>query len=458
MNEGFLTSRAFYKSMLALAIPIAIQSLITSSLNMVDSVMVGQLGATSIAAVGVGNKITQVLTLILSGFGSGAAIFAAQYWGRGDKEGIRKVFFLTFTIMTTVSLLFTAIIAIWTPMFIHIFTNDASVVGPSSHFLRILSISYFFTALTVLFSTVLKTMGEVKVPLYISILAIGLNSGLNYFVIFGHMGFPQMGIEGAAMATCFARLIQCSLLLILVIKHLDLSIRGFTFDLPLFKDYLIVAVPSIINFLFWTLGQTAYFWVYAHMGTDELAAVTLIDPLLFFFMALFIGLSDAAAVMVGNSIGAGEEDKAFINAKRFIVLTFLLSLIVAAGVYLITPVFISIYRVNHQVVGFAHSILTAYIFIITVQMLNMVNNVGVLRAGGDTKFVMYIDMGGVWLIGLPLAASGAFLFHFPIFLVYVCANSHEFVRAILGIRRTFSRKWMRNVVSRTSVSQLKEAT
>lgn len=449
MREGLLSSRTFYMSLISLAIPIAIQSLITSSLGMVDSIMVGQLGAASIASVGVGNKITQVLTLILQGFGSGAAIFAAQYWGRKDRNGIKKMLFLSFLIMGMVSLVFTLFISIFPNVFVSIFTNDPDVVGPSSQFLRILSISYFFTALTILFATILKTMGEVRVPLYISILAIGLNSGLNYFVIFGHMGFPRLGIEGAAMATCLARVIQCLLLFFLILKHLNISIRGFNwrkaFDVPLFKDYLTVAIPSIINHTFWTLGQTAYFWIYAHMGTDQLAAVTLIDPLLSFFMAWFIGLSDAASVMVGNSIGADDEERAFANAKRFVLLTFLFSLVAGLAVFFASPVFISIYNVNAEVVHFAHAILLTYIFIISAQMLNMVNNIGVLRAGGDTKFVMYLDMLGVWLVGLPLAAGGAFVFHLPIFIVYGLANSHEYARAVIGIRRTLSKKWIRKI-------------
>jgi putative MATE family efflux protein len=443
-------SNQFYKRMLTLAIPIAIQTLLTSSLHMVDSMMVGQLGVKSIAAVGVANKITTILILVLQGFGTGAAIFAAQYWGQKDKRGIRKILYITIQIMSIFSLLFTAIILLFTNQFIQIFTNDQSVIEIGSGFLRIMSLSYLVTALTVVFSTILKSMGEVKLPLYIAILAIAINTLLNYLLIFGNFGFSEMGVEGAALGTLIARSIQTILLFMLISRSLSLSFRSLKrddlLDWGLIKNYFSITIPSIINHAAWTLGETSYFWVYAQMGTDELAAVTLIDPILFFFMALFIGLSDASQVMVGNSIGAHKEEQAYEDAKRFLFLTSLLSIFAGIGIVLISPWFVSIYNINETVAEFAKSVLFVYAFLVIGKMMNMVNNIGVLRAGGDTKFVLYVDMIGVWVIGLPLAAAGAFWFSLPVYFVFGLANSHEYVRAFLGIKRTFSKKWIRNVV------------
>jgi putative MATE family efflux protein len=444
-------TKSFYQKMLTLAVPIAIQSLITSSLQMVDSLMVGQIGVISIAAVGVGNKITSILILILQGFGSGAAIFASQYWGRKDREGIKRIFFLTVNIVTIFSLLFTVMILLFTNQVIHIFTSDEKVVEAGAGFLRIISFNYLFTALTVVFSTILKSMGEVKLPLYISILAIGMNTSINYLLIFGHFGFKEMGVEGAALATLIARITQSVLLFLLVKKTLSLSLKKLkrqdVFDRLLMKKYFTITIPSILNHAAWTLGDTSYFWVYSQMGTDELAAVTMVDPLLFFFMALFIGLSDASQVMVGNSLGANEKDQAYSYAKRFVKLTLGLSVIAGIGIVLVTPTFLSIYNISDKVAGLAKSVLMVYAFLVIGKMFNMVNNIGVLRAGGDTKFVLYLDMVGVWLIGLPLAAAGAFWMHLPVFAVFALANSHEFARALMGLKRTYSRKWIRNIVS-----------
>lgn len=451
MKKELLPSSTFFRRMLTLAIPIAIQTLLTSSLNMIDSMMVGQLGVKSIAAVGIGNKITTILVLVLQGFGTGAAIFASQYWGRKDLDGIKRILFLTIQVMSVFSLIFTASVLLFAEQFINIFTTDEKVMALSADYLRIIVLSYLVTALTVGFSTVLRSMGEVKLPLYISILAIGLNTLFNYLLIFGNLGFAEMGVEGAALGTLIARIIQTILLFLLISKTLSLSFetlnwREGLFDRGLTKRYFSITIPSIANHAAWTLGETSYFWVYAQMGTDELAAVTLVDPLLFFFMALFIGLSDASQVMIGNSIGAGKEDLAFEDAKRFLYLTTILSIFAGIGIVLISPWFLSIYNISETVAAFARSVLIVYAFLVLGKMLNMVNNIGVLRAGGDTKFVLYIDMLGVWFIGLPLALAGAFWFSLPIFSVFALANSHEYVRAFLGVRRTFSKKWIRNVI------------
>lgn len=442
----------FYRKMAALAIPITIQFFLTASLNMVDSLMVGQLGANSIAAVGVANKITIVLILIFQGFASGAGIFAAQYWGRRDKVGISKISVLTMSIITISSILFTSAVMVFPVQLIQLFSLDTQVVQLGASFITILAVSYFFTGVTILLTVILRSMGEVKRPMYISIFAIAFNTLLNYLFIFGNWGFPEMGIEGAAIATVIARTIQCVFMLILIMQF-DLlgSLKGLqlteVFDWPTVKNYFTISIPSILNHIFWTLGETSYFWVYARMGTDQLAAVTLIDPLMLLSMALFIGLGDASSVMVGNSIGAKEKDQAYDFAKRFLKITVILSIAVGLAIVSIAPIFVGFYNIPPIAADYAKSILLVYALIVPFRMLNMVNNIGVLRPGGDTRFVMYLDLLGVWLVGLPLALLGAYL-QLPIYIVFLLANTQEVARVIFGLRRTVSKKWMNDVISK----------
>ncbi|WP_343063288.1 MATE family efflux transporter [Halobacillus locisalis] len=441
--------KEFYQKMFSLAIPIAIQTLLISSLNMVDSMMIGQLGVASIAAVGAANKISSLLIVVMHGFSTGAAIFTAQYWGKRDTAGIKKILALTFVVMTVITLLFTTILLFFTESFMAIFTADPAVISIGSSYLSVVAFSYIVTAMTVLFSTVLKSMGEVKRPLYISVGAIGLNTLLNYLLIFGSFGFPEWGVEGAAIATLISRIIQALFMTWLLVKYLSLKFSRESlgaFDLSLAKVFFAVTVPSIINHVLWTLGETSFFWVYAQMGTSQLAAATLVDPLIFVFTALFVGLSDASTVMVGNNIGAGEKDKGFRYAKTFLVLSVLLSIVLGVAVTIISPFFISIYDVTEFVASQAQYILLIFAVMMAPRIINMINNVGVLRAGGDTKFVMYLDLFGVWGVGFPLAAIGAFVFEWPVYIVFLLANVHEVVRAIVGVRRTLSRKWMNNVI------------
>ncbi|CCQ96253.1 putative cation efflux pump (Multidrug resistance protein) [[Clostridium] ultunense Esp] len=442
--------KAFFHTMLSYAVPITVQTLIISSLNMIDTLMVGQLGVDSIAAVGVSNKITSILNLVLQGFASGALIFSSQYWGQKDKVGISKVFVITFLIVTLFSLLFTAIIFLFPHQLIRLFTDERQVIQLAAGFIRILSFSYLLTAFTVLFSAILKSMGIVQIPMYISVFAILLNTALNYVLIFGHFGMQALGIDGAAIATVVARLTQSLMLFLLLWKNelisMSLNLKWKElFNHSLFHRFFAITAPSVLNHILWTLGETAFFWIYAQMGTEEIAAVTLIDPLTFVFMALFIGVGDASAVMVGNSIGAQKKEMAYLYAKRFLALTLLLSLLAGVGILLISPRFISLYNISAEVASVANNLLMVYSLILTAKMLNMVNNIGVLRAGGDTKFVLYLDVLGVWLVGIPLAALSAYL-HAPIDLVFALANFHELVRAFFGIKRTLTQKWINHLI------------
>ncbi|GAE24632.1 probable cation efflux pump [Halalkalibacter wakoensis JCM 9140] len=335
---------------------------------------------------------------------------------------------------------------------IQLFSLDTQVVQLGASFITILAVSYFFTGVTILLTVILRSMGEVKRPMYISIFAIAFNTLLNYLFIFGNWGFPEMGIEGAAIATVIARTIQCVFMLILIMQF-DLlgSLKGLqlteVFDWPTVKNYFTISIPSILNHIFWTLGETSYFWVYARMGTDQLAAVTLIDPLMLLSMALFIGLGDASSVMVGNSIGAKEKDQAYDFAKRFLKITVILSIAVGLAIVSIAPIFVGFYNIPPIAADYAKSILLVYALIVPFRMLNMVNNIGVLRPGGDTRFVMYLDLLGVWLVGLPLALLGAYL-QLPIYIVFLLANTQEVARVIFGLRRTVSKKWMNDVISK----------
>ncbi|MFA9458194.1 MATE family efflux transporter [Halalkalibacter sp. AB-rgal2] len=446
--------KAFYKRMMALSVPITIQFLLTSFLSMVDSLMVGQLGEVSIASVGVANKITIILILITQGFASGAGIFAAQYWGRKDKVGISKILIITTTIISGFTIVATFFVVGFANQLIYLFSPDQAVVGLGSSYIKIIAISYFFTGITIILTVILRSMGEVKLPMYFSVFAILLNTLLNYLFIFGNGGFPEMGIEGAAIATVIARTIHC-VLMVLLIRQFNLFSAFRLIDMKevfesgLVKSYFVISVPSILNHIFWTLGETSYFWVFARMGTNELAAATLIDPLIFLFMAVFIGLGDAASVMIGNSIGSERFKETYQYGKKFLLITFGLSIVASAGVLLVAPLFVSFYNVSSIVSEYAISILYVYAVILPFKMLNQVNNIGILRAGGDTKFVMYLDLIGVWLVGLPLALIGAYA-GFPIYVVFGLANIQEVVRILFGLKRTLSRKWMNVVVEEES--------
>ncbi|MCM3452514.1 MATE family efflux transporter [Heyndrickxia oleronia] len=444
------SKKEYYQKMLYFAVPITIQLLITSSLNMIDSIMVGRLGVDSIAAVGVANKFSQIPTVLFQGFASGATIFCAQYWGTQNKIGIsRSIIFVS--IMTAVfSFLFSLTTQFFSYPILGIFSSDLSVRQIGSSFLSIIGYSYIFTALSMIFVVALKTTGEVRRPTLISIFALLLNTALNYLLIYGNMGMPKMGVEGAAIGTLISRIVQTGLLFYLLVQKKFLSWKIFRENIDVFRSsfsrsYFKITLPSIINHATWTIGDTMYFWLYAKMGTAQTAAISLIDPIIFIFTCVFTGISDASAVMVGNEIGARRKEKAVQYAKDFIKITIVLSILIGVLILIALPSILSLYEVSKEVETLVHSLMIVYITISIAKNLNYINNVGILRAGGDTKYVMWLDTIAVWGWGLPLAALSVY-FQYPLFIVYLLANSHEVIRAILGIKRTLTKKWMRVVV------------
>ncbi|KAB7671771.1 MATE family efflux transporter [Bacillus sp. B1-b2] len=444
------SKKEYYRKMLYFTVPITIQLLITSSLNIVDSIMVGRLGVNSIAAVGIANKFTQIPTVLLQGFASGATIFCAQYWGARNKEGVSRSVIFVSVITFVFSLFFTFLTQFFSYSILGWFSGDSSVRDLGSGFLQILGYSYVFTALSMIFVIALKTTGEVRRPTYYSVIALLINTVLNYALIYGNFGAPALGVEGAAIATLIARIIQTALLFMLLVKTGFISFAIIKKNLDVFRSslsrsYFKITLPSIINHGTWTIGDTIFFWLYAMMGTSQTAAISMIDPIIFIFTCVFTGISDASAVMIGNQLGANDKKGAFQYARNFIRLTTITSIIVGVLLLIAMPFVLSLYHVTPEVEKLVYGIIYVYVPYSIAKNLNYINNVGILRAGGDTKYVMWVDTIGVWAIGLPLAALGVF-FHLPLFAVYALANSHDFVRAFLGIRRTYTKKWIRNVI------------
>ena len=440
----------FYRKLLYFTVPITIQLVITSSLNMIDSIMVGRLGVDSIAAVGVSNKFSQILIILLQGFASGATIFCAQYWGTKNKQGVSRSVIYVSVIAALFSLLFMAITQFFSYEIIGFFSGDTAVKQIGTDFLEIISYTYPFTALSMIFVVALKTTGEVRKPTIYSVIALLINTILNYILIYGKFGAPALGVEGAALATLIARMVQTGLLFTLLVKNGFISLKIIRDNLDVFRSnlsqrYFRITFPSIINHATWGVGDTMFFWLYASMGTAQTAAIALIDPIIFIFTCVFTGISDASSVMIGNEIGANRKTRAFQYARQFLKITVILSILAGIMIYLSMPYILTLYQITPAVEQLVYHLIYIYLAISIAKNVNYINNVGILRAGGDTTFSMWVDTLGVWLCALPLAAIGVY-YHLPLFAVYGLANSHEVIRAVLGVRRTLSKKWIQNIV------------
>ena len=451
MSLSFLRDRAFVHSMLALALPVALQQLITASLNMIDVLMVGQLGETSVAALGLANQIFFLLILFLFGVTSGMSIFTAQYWGKGDIESIHSVLGICLAIAVIVAAAFSLAATLIPETLMSIYTEDQEVIQVGSEYLRIVGLSYVMTAITVSYISVLRSITMVKLTVIVSVLALGLKTIIAYLLIFGIGIFPELGVRGAAIGTAVGWTFQCILLLLLVYKlKTPLAanpLSFFRFSRPFALTVLRTSMPAAINEVLWSVGFSSYNAVYARIGTDAIAAVNInatIEELMF---VLFIGLGNACAVMIGNKIGAGEKHVAFEYGRRFLIIGVAVALIGGAIIFSLRETVIGLYEISPSAANNLRGLMLVFALSAWLKMLNFMLFIGAMRAGGDTRYAMFTELFSVWGIGVPAALIGGFVLHLPVYGVYALVLLEEAVKAIIVFRRFVSRKWIHDLVN-----------
>ena len=451
MSLTFLRDRDFMRSMLAIALPVAFQQLITASLNMIDVLMVGQLGETSVAALGLANQIFFLLILFLFGVTSGMSIFTAQYWGKGDVENIRRVLGICLAIAILVAAVFSLAATLAPQRLMNFYTEDPEVIRLGSEYLRIVGLSYVMTAISIAYISVLRSITMVKMTVIVAVIALALKTLLAYLLIFGIGIFPALGVRGAAIGTAVGWTFECVLLLILVyVLKTPLAAHPlslFRFSRPFAMNVFQTSMPAALNEVLWSLGITSYNAVYARIGTDAIAAVNInatIEELVF---VLFIGLGNASAVMVGNQIGAGGKDIAFEYGRRFTILGVASALIGGAIVLFVRDTVIGLYQISPSAAESLRWLMLVYSFSIWLRVLNFMLFIGALRAGGDTRYAMFTELFSIWLIGVPSALIGGFVLHLPVYGVYALVLLEEAVKAIVIFRRFLSRRWIHDLVN-----------
>lgn len=442
--------KKFYKTMITIAIPIAIQNLISSSLNMIDNLMISRLGVSELASVSLANQFFFLFVLLLFGINSGAGIFISQFWGRKDIKNIRRVLGIALISGGILSLIFSGF-AYFTPKLImSIFIKDIEVINLGSKYLKIASISYVITSITFAFSFASRSIGHAKLPMVVTSISLGINTLLNYLLIFGNFYFPQLGVEGAAIATLISRIIELTILLRVIYKKGYILAANFSelFDITksFLKRFFNTTTPVILNEAVWSLGMTMYAIAYARIGEKATASIQIANNIQNIFMVISMGLGNACAVMIGNQIGSDNRKKALDYAKKYCFIGPIVGLIIGGLLYLLSPVILYLFNTSSDVEGSVRKILLVMGIFMFIKVFNVVLIVGIFRGGGDTKFSLLLEAASVWLIGVPLAFLGAHIWNLPIYLVVLLVSFEEVVKAIIGIPRLISKKWVRNVV------------
>lgn len=457
MSLAFFRDKDFFRAMLALAVPVAFQQLISAGLNMMDVLMVGQLGETAVAALGLANQIFFLLILFLFGVTSGMSIFTAQFWGKGDIEQIHHVLGICLMISVSVAALFTFAALLIPEKLMGFYTQDPEVTKLGSDYLRIVGLSYIFTAICVSYISVLRSITNVTLTVIVAILSLALKTILAYLFIFGIGGLPALGVRGAALGTTIGWGFQCLLLVILVyILKTPLAAKPlalFDFDRFFLFRVLKTSMPAAINEVLWSFGITTYNVVYARIGTEAIAAVNINATIEELSFVLFIGLGNACSVMVGNKIGEDRKDLAFEYGRRFTIMGVVSMLIGGVIIYFIREPVISLYELSPSAADNLSKLMLVYACSGWLRVFNFILFIGALRAGGDTRYTMFTELFSIWLIGVPSALIGGFVLHLPVYWVYALVLLEEVVKAVVIFRRFLSRKWIHDLVNFTGDQQ-----
>ncbi len=365
---------------------------------------------------------------------------------------LRKVMGIGLTLALSVGAFYTLIALFIPEIILGFYTNDPVVIEIGSQYLRIVGFGYIFTAVSLTYMFVLRSTQNVRLPMAITIVALSTNVFLNYCLIFGNFGFPQLGVEGAAIGTLIARILEFGLMIFFSYRFKTAAaakLEELRFSFSFFKQVLKTSMPAAINEVVWSLGITTYYAVYAHIGTDAVAAVNITSTIENMTFVFFIGAANACAIMIGNQIGAGNEKVAYDYGIRFLVISFLLSIFFGTLVIILRPLILSLYNIGPTSYDYAFKIQFIYGISMWIRTVNLMLFIGILRSGGDTQFALKVELGSVWLIGVPIALIGGLVLHLSVYYVYALVLLEEIVKLSIVRPRFISRKWVHNLTSIT---------
>lgn len=441
--------RNFYKLVVSLVLPMALQNLINVGVTSADVIMLGKVGETALASSSLAGQVQFIMTLIFFGLTSGAAVLTAQYWGKKDTRSIEKILGISMRIALLVSVLFTVAVLAFPELIMHIFSSEQPVIEGGASYLRIVAVSYIFTAVTMVYLNICRSVERVIIATVVYLISLIINVILNAVFIFGLFGLPAMGVRGAALGTLIARI--CEFILVMpyskfINKTIRFRIRDlFVSDKLLMKDFFVYAIPVMLNELLWGSGVSVINAVIGHLGSPVVAANSVAQVVKQLAMVVTMGLANATAIMIGKVIGEGKEDFARAYGKRFVRLSLVLGVLGAGVILLVSPIARANLAVSEESLGYLNMMLFVMAYFVIAQAYNTTMVVGVFRAGGDTKFGLFIDATTLWGGSILFGAIAAFVWKLPVTFVYMILMSDEILKLPLCFFRYRSYKWIKNV-------------
>lgn len=441
--------KQFYKQVLVLIIPMALQNLINVGVTAADVFMLGLVGETALSGASLAGQIQFVMTLVFMGVTSGATVLTAQYWGKGDCRTIEKILGMAFRIAFLVALFFAAAAFCIPDMLMRIYSSESEVIQEGVKYLRIVGVSYLLMAFTQIYLNIMRSIEKVVIATVVYSVSLLVNIFINAVLIFGLFGMPKLGIVGAAIGTLAARVVEAAIVFWYAAvknKIVKIHIRDlFTTDKLLMGDFLMYSLPVVLNELMWGLGSSANTAVIGHLGSAAVAANSVAQVARQLATVVAFGICNATAIYLGKTIGEQRFEDAKVYGRKFIKLSLIAGCIGGGLILIAAPIANAVMALTSE----AQSYLTFMFFVMSyftvAQALNTTLVVGVFRSGGDTKFGLVLDVGTMWGCSILLGALAAFVFHAPVQIVYMLLMSDEIIKLPITLKRFYGYKWIKDV-------------
>lgn len=449
MKFSISREKEFYKTVRIIAVPIIAQQLIMVGVNVMDTIMVARLGESQISGSSLANQFISIYQIMTLGIGVGATVLTARYWGAGRVDLLKKSVTIMLRISLALAVLFFAA-SLFAPQFImSIYTNEVDIINEGARYLRWSSLAFFLTGITMPLTQVLRSFGVTKVSLYGSIGAFFLNIFFNYVLIFGKLGFPRMEIAGAAVGTMIARIFEfCVVSIYFFVKDQKIKFKVRDIFMPcgdLVKTYFSLCVPPILSDFLLSLGNNVVSVVMGHIGGSFVAANAVAAVVMRMITVFSGGLSTAACIITGQNLGKGEFDKMREQGNSFFLIGAGIGAIGAVIIRMISPYMIAYYKLEPATVAIAEQMMDALCILLIFQCVNGILTKGVLRGGGDTKFLLLADVLFLWVLSIPAGYLCGLVFHTPAFWTYLALKLDQIVKAFWCLTRLWSDKWIKRV-------------
>ena len=447
------SQKDFFKNMVKLALPIAMQQLLVSCAQLVDTAMVTGLGNVVVSSIGVSSRWIFLMNLFYFGISSGTAAMIAQFWGAKEKDNIRKSYGIALIFGAFVAVIFTAAMFFFPAQLTRIFTSEQAVIDTAPQYMRIVAFMAPFAAFNQVTCVALRSTERVNPPLYTSIVSVALNTVLNYVLINGKLGMPVMGIKGAAIATLTSTAVQALLLFAVIRTSNDIynaKFREFfTITKNFFRRFSVVCLPVVFNEVAWAVGTNIYSMVFARQGSEAYAGYTIFSSIEQIAFVFFVGICHACSIMTGKTIGEGNEVGAYKLSKKFLVMTPLIGIATGSVLASVRNPLLSLLNIETQAAfDLASSLVLLYCMWLPFRNIPYTLIVGTFRAGGDTKIGIVYDMVSLYLLGVPVVAYLGLIakvdFIYLLLAMYLC---EDIPKILLSLHRFRSKKWIRNLTT-----------